>query len=66
MLHASPAAGDVLEREQPLAFEGAPWQTPERTTCRIHFTAIENCIDEHGLDLLEPVTFFFLGSERHR
>jgi hypothetical protein len=58
-------AGDVLEREQPLA-EGAPWQTPDRITCHLHDTLIEHCIDEHGLDLLEPVAFYFLGSERHR
>lgn len=34
--------------------------------CRVHFTAIENCLDEHGLDLLEPVLFYRLGSERTR
>lgn len=56
-MHDARPAGSVLDREQPLAGEGA--------RCRIHFTDVENCIEEHGLDLLEPITFFFLGNERH-
>lgn len=35
-------------------FEGAPWQAPDRITCHLHDTLIEHCIDEHGLELLEP------------
>ena len=59
---------DVLEPEliSGPGLEGAPWQTPEYIACRVHFTAIETCIDEHGLDLLDPVTFYRLGAERHR
>lgn len=26
-----------------------PWRPAP--VCRVHFTAIENCIDEHGLDI---------------
>lgn len=59
-------AGAVLELEQPLALGAAPWQTPDRITCHMHDTLIEHCIEEHGLELLEPLTFYRLGSERTR
>lgn len=44
---------DVLEPVDLGELEGAPWRADP--VCLVHFTAIENCIDEHGLDL-EPVT----------
>jgi hypothetical protein len=67
MLYPPPATGEAFGHEQLFTAEGAPWQTPGRITCHLHSTLIENCIDEHGLDLLKPatLTFYFLGSERH-
>lgn len=58
------ARTDALELVAPGELEGRRRQASDRGACRIHFTAIENCIDEHGLDL-EPVYLSRVGSERH-